>query len=228
METTDKHYIGHRSRLKERFKKSGLTGFHDYEIIEFVLTYAIPRRDVKPLAKNLIEHFKNLRNIFDASVEDLQSVQGIGEHAAILIKLLKESASAYLLHKIKNENVIDSVDSVIEYCRHYLAGNRDEVFLLLYLNSKNAIIEKEIIQTGTIDQTVVYPRKVIESAIKHNASSLILVHNHPSGDPSPSEADRNLTKVLTRALRTIDIVVHDHIIIGKDSHFSARENGWLS
>lgn len=219
---------GHRSRLKERFKKSGLIGFGDYEIIELILTYAIPRHDVKPIAKKLIEKFNNLQGIFDAELDKLKEIEGISEHTAILIKLLKESASVYLLARIKNKNVIDSVNSVIEYCRHYLSGERDEVFLVLYLNAKNEIISTEILQRGTIDQTVIYPRKVLENAFKHNSSSLIFAHNHPSGDPTPSEADKELTKILTRSLRTVDINVHDHLIIGKNSYFSARETGWLS
>ena len=225
--TTD-YQTGHRSRLKEKFIKSGLTGFHDYEILELLLTYAIPRRDVKPIAKELTEHFKDLQGIFDADLEELKNIKGLGEHSAILIKLLKEAAAVYLKERIENKNIIDSVKSVMEYCRYRLSGERDEVFLVLYLNAKNEIIKNEILQRGTIDQTVIYPRKVMEQALKHNACSLIFVHNHPSGDPAPSEADKELTKILTRALRTVDITVHDHLITGKNACFSARENGWIT
>ena len=218
---------GHRKRLRERFKKVGLKGFHEYEFIELLLTYAIPQRDVKPLAKELIQRFDGLKGIFDASVEELTSVTGIGERTALLIKLLKEGATLYLKTRIKSKEVLSSPLDVFNFCQHALSGEKNEKFMVIYLTAKNEVIEVETLEEGTINQTAVYPRKVIEEALRHNAAALIFVHNHPSGDPTPSQTDRLLTEDLEKAASTIDIAIHDHIIIGKNSHFSGRENGWL-
>ncbi|MCK5256396.1 MAG: DNA repair protein RadC [Deltaproteobacteria bacterium] len=219
---------GHRRRLRQRFKKTGLEGFHDYEFVELLLTYAIPQRDVKPIAKELIQHFGGIKGVFDASIEELASVKGIGERSAILIKLLKDGATLYLKTRIKSKEVLSSPQDVFNFCRYALSGERNEKFTVIYLTTKNEVIEVETLDEGTINRTAVYPRKVIEGAIRHNASALIFVHNHPSGDPTPSITDRRLTEDLEKAASTVDITVHDHIIIGKDSHFSGRENGWLS
>ena len=218
---------GHRSRLRERFKKTRLEGFHDYEFIELLLTYAIHQRDVKPIAKALIQRFNGIKGIFDASIEELTSVKGIGERTAILIKLLKEGATSYLKTRIKGKEVLSSPQEVFNFCRHAISGEKNEKFMVIYLTTKNEVIEVETLEEGTINQTAVYPRKVIEGALRHNASALIFVHNHPSGDPTPSRTDRQLTEDLKKAASTIDITIHDHIIIGKNSHFSGRENGWL-
>ena len=218
---------GHRKRLRERFKKAGLAGFHDYEFIELLLTYAIPQKDVKPIAKELIRHFKGIKGIFDASIEELTSVTGIGERAAILIRLLKEGATSYLKTRIQGKEVLSSPRDVFDFCHHAISGEKNEKFMVIYLSTKNEVIDVETLEEGTINQTAVYPRKIIEGALKHNASALIFVHNHPSGDPNPSKTDRQLTEDLKKAVSTIDITVHDHIIIGRNSHFSGRENGWL-
>lgn len=220
-------YAGHRRRLREKFKKTGLEGFHDYEFIELLLTYAIPQRDVKPIAKELIHRFDGIKGIFDASIEELASVTGIGERTAILIKLLKDGATLYLKTRIKNKEVLGTPQDVLNFCQHALSGAKNEKFTVIYLTTKNEVIEIETLDEGTINRTAVYPRKVIEGALKHNASALIFVHNHPSGDPTPSITDRRLTEDLEKAASTLDITVHDHIIIGKNSHFSGRENGWL-
>ncbi len=218
---------GHRKRLRERFKKSGLAGFHDYEFIELLLTYAIPQKDVKPLAKELISHFGGIRGIFDASLEELTTIKGLGDRTAILFKLLKEGSSLYLKARVKGKEILSSPQHALDFCHHMLSGEKNEKFMVLYLTTKNELIDTEILEEGTINQTAVYPRKVVEGALKHNASALIFVHNHPSGDPTPSRTDKNLTEALVRAANTIDVTVHDHIIIGKNSHFSGREGGWL-
>ena len=218
---------GHRKRLRERFKKAGLVGFHDYEFIELLLTYAIPQKDVKPIAKELIKHFNGIKGVFDASIEELTSITGIGERAAILIRLLKEGATSYLKTRIQGKDVLSSPQDVFAFCHHAISGERNEKFMVIYLSTKNEVIELETLEEGTINQTAVYPRKIIEGALKHNASALIFVHNHPSGDPTPSKTDRQLTEDLKKAVSTIDITVHDHIIIGRNTHFSGRENGWL-
>lgn len=218
---------GHRKRLRERFQKAGLDAFHDYEFIELLLTYAIPQKDVKPIAKELIQHFHGIKGIFDASVDELTTVKGIGERAAILIKLLKEGSTFYLKTRIQGNEILSSPQDVFNFCHHAISGERNEKFMVIYLSTKNEVIEVETLEEGTINQTAVYPRKIIEGALKHNASALIFVHNHPSGDPTPSRTDRQLTEDLKQAASTMDITVHDHIIIGKNSHFSGRENGWL-
>ena len=215
------------ARLRERYKKCGLKGFHDYEFIELLLTYAIPQRDVKPIAKELIRNFGGIRGIFDASLEELSSVKGVGERTAILIKLLKEGSTLYLKARVKGKEILNSPQHVLDFCHHTLSGEKNEKFMVIYLTTKNELIDTEILEEGTINQTAVYPRKVVEGALRHNASALILVHNHPSGDPTPSQTDKKLTAALEKAALTIDVVVHDHIIIGKNTHFSGREHGWL-
>lgn len=219
---------GHRKRLRKRFLKSGISGFHDYEIIELLLTYALNRGNVKPLAKALKKKFGGLKGVFDASLEDLQSIKGIGESSAILLKLLKVGADEYLKEKIRGKKVLSSLGDVLDYFRHALSGEKVEKFMAVYLNTKNRVVGVEILHEGTIDQAAVYPRQVIEGALRNGASALIFVHNHPSGDPSPSPEDRAITENLWRAAAAVDIAVHDHVIIGGNSHFSARRSGWFT
>jgi DNA repair protein RadC len=225
---TKNPHEGHRKRLRDRFTKTGLDGFHDYEFIELLLTYAIPQRDVKPIAKELLHRLGGIKGVFDASLEGLTSVTGIGKRTAILIKLLKEGSTLYLKTRVKHKEVLSSPQDVFNFCHHALSGSKNEKFMIIYLTSKNELIEAEVIEEGTINQTAVYPRKVLEGALRHNASALIFVHNHPSGDPTPSQTDRQLTDALEKAALTIDIAVHDHIIIGKNTHFSGRKHGWLA
>lgn len=219
---------GHRQRLRDRFRINGLEGFHDYEFMELLLTYAIPRRDVKPIAKALIGHFGGIKGIFDASILELTACTGIGERTAVLIKLLKEGSALYLKTRVKNKEFLGSPQDVLNFCHYTLSGEKNEKFMVIYLSAKNEVIDSEILEEGTVNQTAVYPRKVIEGALRHKASALIFVHNHPSGDPSPSQTDRLLTDALVRAASAIEITVHDHIIIGRNKHFSGRENGWLA
>ena len=217
---------GHRRRLREKFLKAGLNSLHDYEAVELLLTYAIPRMDVKPVAKSLIKKFKGLRGILDASMEELIETPGLGEHSAGLIKLTKELGQAYLKEQIIGEDVLSSPKEVVDFLTIKLAGERVEKFLALFLSTKNEVLAIETINEGTINQTAVYPRKVIEHAIRHNARSIIFVHNHPSGDSTPSKSDIRLTKELEDAARTVDILIHDHIIIGRNGHHSLRDSGW--
>jgi DNA repair protein RadC len=217
---------GHRQRLRDKFLKAGLSGLHDYEAVELLLTYAIPRRDVKPLAKRLIEKFKGLRGILDASPEELLKTPGVGAHSAALLRLAKDLGEAYLEERVVTGDILSSPKDVIDFLTLKLSGERVEKFLAIFLNSKNEVLAIETINEGTLNQTAVYPRKVIEHALRHNARSIIFVHNHPSGDATPSKTDILLTKELEQAAKTVDILVHDHIIIGRKGHHSLRDSGW--
>lgn len=227
-QTSEDQLAGHRSRLRERFRRAGLAGFHDYEVLELLLTFAIPRRNVKPHAKALLARFKDLRGVFDASLEELQAVSGIGPSAAVMIRFLKEAASLYLKDRIRGRALLDSPQAVIEYCRHALLGERNERFQVIYLNAQSEIIDVETVAEGTADFTAVYPRRIIEGALRHNAIGLIFIHNHPGGRAEPSDGDHRLTEALVQAARVIGVRVHDHLIIGQNDCLSFRERGWLS
>ncbi|MBI5238446.1 MAG: DNA repair protein RadC, partial [Deltaproteobacteria bacterium] len=217
----------HKRRLKDRFKKGALEGFHDYEILELLLTYALPKKDVRHQAKSLLKRFKGVRGVFDATVEELRSMDGVGENAVLLVKLVKDVTGAYLRERMMGSDCVRCTKDVLDYLNLTLSGERVEKFLAIYLNARNEVLAVETLHEGTINQTAVYPRKAIEKAFKHNARSVIFVHNHPSGDATPSNVDKQLTRVLDRAALAVDLIVHDHLIIGKNKHFSARDNGWI-
>jgi DNA repair protein RadC len=221
------HYLDHRKRLRERFSKTGFEGFKDYESLELVLTYAIPRKDVKPIAKSLIERFGDFQGALDAPMEELAGVNGIGEYAAIFLKLLKSSASLYLKQNLRRNKRISGTTSLLDYCRAEMRGLREEQFRAIFLNSQNEVISDEVIHEGTVDQSVVYPRKVMERALHYKASSMIFVHNHPGGSVKPSRDDIMLTEVLKQAAKSLQLKVHDHLIISKNGHFSFLESGLL-
>jgi DNA repair protein RadC len=221
------HYHGHRQRLRTRFLKGGAPALHDYELLELLLTFAIPVADVKPLGKGLIAHFGSFTQVLDASPQDLMDFPGLKEYSATLITLVKACAEYYLQEEALKRNPINSLDALVAYCRTALGGLRDEQFRVLFLNSQNEIIAEEIVQEGTVDQTVVYPRKVLELALKHKATALILVHNHPSGSLKPSAADRELTRALVKAAKTIHLTVHDHLIVSRQGYFSMAEHNML-
>jgi DNA repair protein RadC len=217
---------GHRRRLKERYAASGLDSFHDYEALELLLTYAIPRKDVKPLAKDLIERFQGLRGVFDAG-EELASVPGLGAHAASLVALVKDLGARYLKERARDKQQISCTRELLDYCMTFMGGLKDEHFCIIYLDAQNRIIEVETVQEGIVNQAVVYPRKVLENALRKKASAVILAHNHPSGHVKPSEADIRLTRTIQETARALDILVHDHIIIGENRFFSFREEGMM-
>jgi DNA repair protein RadC len=197
-------------------------------VVELILTYALARIDTKPLAKDLLKVFGSLRGIIEAPVEALIKIPGISEHGALLFKLLKASSERYLRDRLlAPQNVITSPSDLIAYCQSKMGWLKDEQFRLIYLNTRNQIIEEEVLQEGTVDQTVVYPRKVMERALQVKATALILVHNHPGGSPYPSPEDRELTRTLAQAARNLQIKVHDHLIIGREGHFSFLENNLI-
>ena len=205
-----------------------MDSFQDYEVVEFILTYTQARKDTKPLAKDLIRIFGSLRGIVEAPVETLKKVEGVGEHSALLFKLIKDASDRYLRDRcLDSQNVITSPGDLITYCQSKMGWLKDEQFRMIYLNTRNQVIEEEVLQEGTVDQTVVYPRKVMERAIRLKATALILVHNHPGGSPRPSLEDRELTRTLAQAAKNLQIKVHDHLIIGREGHFSFLENNLL-
>lgn len=221
------HYKDHRQRLKKKFSESGVDAFHDYEVLELLLSYAISRKDVKPLAKELITRFGSLKGIMDAEKDSLEKVEGIGAHTAILIKLIKETGTIYLKEKAKEKAQITCTSELLDYCKTYMGGLKDERFCVIYLDAQNRMTDIETIQEGIVNQAVVYPRKVLENALKKKASAVILVHNHPSGHVKPSDADIRLTKTIQETAKILDIIVHDHVIIGENRFFSFREEGLI-
>jgi DNA repair protein RadC len=227
MQDNPPHHLGHRERLKDRFERAGIAGLQDYEVLELLLFYALPRKDVKPLAKDLMRRFGSLKGVLDAGHESLEGVPGIGRHAALLFRLVRDLGSLYLQKRAEEKEQISSTKELIDYCLSSMGGLKDEHFAVIYLNARNKIIKVETIQEGIVNQAVVYPRKVLEKALKHKASAIILVHNHPSGHVRPSDADIRLTRVLQDAARVMDIVLHDHLIVGENRFFSFREEGIL-
>jgi len=222
------HYLGHRQRLKEKYLTCGLEGFHDYEIMELLLTYGIPRKDVKEPAKELLKRFGGLKGILDAGIDELREVRGITAHTAVLVKLVKEISAAYLLQKAQERPQISCTAELIDFCKTAMGALKDEEFRVCYLDAQNRIIAVETVQEGIVNQAVVYPRKVLERALQWKASAIILVHNHPSGHVRPSDADIRLTRTLQETARTLDILVHDHLIIGENRFFSFREEGLMT
>jgi len=220
-------YVDHRQRLRERFQKNGTEGMHNYEILELLLTYAIPRKDVKPYAKELIKRFGGLSGVLDASPKELEEVLHIGPISSTLIRLVKEICGVYLAEKMEYQDVLSSPQAVLDFARVKLAGHPHEAFMVIFLNAKNKVLDHAIIQEGTIDRAVIYPRRIVEEALARHAAGVILVHNHPSGDAEPSPEDKHLTRSIVEAARTIDIRVLDHIIVGKEGYCSFRERHLL-
>lgn len=221
------HHLGHRKRLKERYEKAGMESLQDYEILELLLFYAIPQGDVKARAKELLKRFGSLKGVLDADLKALREVPGIGEHSSLFFRVVRDVRTLYLRQGAELKDQISSTKELIDYCLASMGGLKDEHFAVIYLNARNRIIQVETIQEGIVNQAVVYPRKVLEKALKHKASAIILVHNHPSGHVRPSDADIRLTRVLQDAARVMDIVLHDHLIVGENRFFSFREEGIL-
>jgi DNA repair protein RadC len=221
------HHTGHRDRLRQRFVRSGAGALEDYELLELVLFSAIPRRDVKPLAKTLLKTFGGLSGVFSASLQDLQAVEGLSENSAALLKAIHTLTQRILISDIEKKPVLSSWQKLIDYCYVAMAQEKREQFRVLFLNRKNELIADEIQQVGTVDHAPVYPREIVRRALELGATALILVHNHPSGDPAPSDSDILMTEEIIRAARALDIFVHDHIIIARDGHTSFKSMGIL-
>ena len=218
---------GHRERLRERFLKSGLDGFHDYEIVEMLLTLGTPQRDCKPAAKAAIARFGTLRGVLEAPFEDLRKVKGIGPVNSFGIKLVHEVAREFLKQKSMDKPVMESAQAIFDYLYHSMRDLKHEVFRVLYLNSQNQILAGEDLFQGTADSSVVWPREVVASAIKNQAIALIFVHNHPSGNSDPSQSDKEVTRDLVYAAKIMMIKVLDHIIIGDNRYYSFAGQGLI-
>ncbi len=221
------HAAGHRERLRNRFRKVGIDGVQDYELLELILFRAIPRRDVKPLAKKLITTFGGFAQTLAASIERLMEVKGVSENVAQELKIVHAASIKLAQERVLNRPVISSWNDLLAYCRAAMADEKTELFRILFLDKKNILIADEVQQRGTVDHTPVYPREVVKRALELGASAIILVHNHPSGDPTPSQADIEMTKHIVSASRALNIRVHDHLVIGHDNHASFKSLGLL-
>ena len=222
------HHAGHRDRLRERFLKSGVDGLQDYELLEVILFSAIPRKDVKPLAKQLLKEFGSISALLSASITDLQKVKGLSENAAVLFKAVQALTQKMLRNDMEKKPILGSWQKLIDYCYVAMAHEKREHFRVLFLNRKNQLMADEVQQIGTVDHTPVYPREIIKRALELGATAMILVHNHPSGDPNPSDSDIAMTEEIIRAAAALDILVHDHLIISQNGHISFKSLGLLS
>ena len=227
MEEQHGGFEGHRSRLKEKFLQGGLNGFLDYEVIELLLTLGTPRRDCKRQAKEALQRFKTLSAVLEAPAEELQEISGIGPHNMFGIRLIQEVSRRFLRDRMLERPVCQSSREVFDYLFHSLRDAKQEQFRVMFLDAKNQVLEEKILSEGTVDSSAVYPREIIRSALRYNASSLIFVHNHPSGDPAPSESDRAITRELVFAVQMMQISVLDHIIIGNNRYFSFADQGLI-
>jgi DNA repair protein RadC len=219
--------LGHRKRLREKFLKSGLSGFQDYEVIELLLSLGTPRRDCKPQAKEAIRRFKTLRGVLEASEEELDQIEGIGPHSIFGIKFMQAVAREFLRERSIGKEVCSSSQEIFDYFYHSMRDLKKEIVKIVYLNTQNQIVEFKDLAQGTVDSSYLYPREVIEGAIKSGAASLVIVHNHPSGNPEPSESDKELTRDLVYAGTVMKINILDHIIIGDNKYFSFAAAGMI-
>jgi DNA repair protein RadC len=216
------HFLGHRERLRERFRKGGAEALADYELLELVLFRAMPRRDIKPIAKALIARFGSFAEVVSARPERLLEIDGIGESAVTDLKIIEAAARCLARAPIEKRPSLSSFSAVVDYCRTAMAFLDREEFRILFLDKKNHLIADEVQGVGTVDHAPVYPREVMRRALELNASALILVHNHPSGDPEPSTDDIYLTHQIIAVGKPLSVVVHDHLIIGKHGHASLK------
>ena len=217
----------HRKRLRERFMTGGQGAMPEYELLELILFRAIPRQDVKPLARRLIDAFGDLNRVITAPPARLHDIDGVGDAVVLELKLIEAAATRMARARVMHRPVISSWDALVDYCHTAMAHRETEQFRVLFLDRKNILIADEEQASGTVDHVPVYPREVVRRALELNASALILVHNHPSGDPTPSEADIAMTGRIRAAAEALSITLHDHLIIGKERELSFRATGLL-
>ena len=218
---------GHRKRLREKFLKAGLVGFHDYEVIEMLLTLGTPRKDCKDLAKEVLKRFKSLQGVLSASSHELREIKGIGPNNVFGLKLIKAVADRYLEKKLIGEDPLRNSKALFDYLYHHIRDKKRESFMGLFLDAKNRVLAIETLFVGTLTRSAVYPREAAAVALSHNAAAVIFAHNHPSGDPDPSPADVAITHQLVFACRLLGITVHDHLVIGNNQYYSFADNGYI-
>ena len=216
------HYFGHRDRLRQKFLERGRETLADYELLEMILFRSIRQGDTKPLAKKLLNEFGSLSGVLSASPSRLMEIKGVGEAIAVDLKLIHAAGLSLALSSVQQRPLLASWNKVLEYCRAAMAFEEKEIFRILFLDKKNQLIKDEVQQTGTVDHTPVYPREVAKRALELGATAIILAHNHPSGDPTPSRADIDMTKTIMDVLAPLGITVHDHVIVGRDGHVSLK------
>ena len=218
---------GHRERLRDRFLNAGPESLADYELLELILFSALPRVDTKPMAKALLERFGSFAAIISADPRRLEEVKGIGRAGVVSLKAVQAAALAFMRDDIMDQPILSSWDKLLRYCKASMGYNATEQFRILFLNNKNALIADEVQQSGTVNHTPVYPREVVKRALELGATAIIMVHNHPSGDPTPSQGDIAMTREVVEAAGKLQIAVHDHLIIGRNSHTSFKSLGLL-
>ena len=224
---TSKNNKGHRQRLREKFLKNGLDGFLDYEIIELLLTLGTPRKDCKQSAKDALKKFGSLKAVLEAEPAELKEIKGIGDNNVFGLKIAQSVSRRYLADRIIDQDFIRSADEVIDYLKHNLRDKSREVFLVIYLNGRNQILKMEELFQGTLSTSAVYPQKVVKRALVNDAAALVFVHNHPSGNPNPSQDDLIINKKLKEAAQAIDVSVHDHLIIAGNDVYSFADHGLI-
>ncbi len=221
------HYLGHRARLRERFLGASGDALPDYELLELILFSARPRGDVKPLAKELLKRFGSFARVIHAEEASLRDVPEVGDAVIAALKTIRVGAQRLIKSEISDQPVIQSWSALMDYCKLAMGNSKIEEFRVLFLNHRHALIADEVMQRGTINHTPVYPREIVKRALELSASALILLHNHPSGDPTPSKADIDITLKIIEAAATIGITVHDHVIITQTGHYSFKSFGLI-
>ena len=231
---SEKDNQGHRERIREKFLKNGIDGFAEYEILELLLTYCIPRKDTKPIAKELLNKFKSLDNIFKADFDKLSAIDGLGKNSIAFLKLIGDLPSIIYKDELKNKKLVDketlkisNKDILLKYLRNKIGYEEIEKFYIIYLSSSNEVIEFEENSVGTLDRSSVYPREIYKKVINLNAKSIILAHNHPSDNITPSKSDIELTNEIAKGLKNFGALLIEHIIITKNSYFSFLEEGLI-
>ncbi len=221
------HYLGHRERLRQRFLRGGADALADYELLELVLFSARPRGDVKPLAKALLARFGSFAGVISAEPARLREVAGVGDATVAALKTVQAAALAFMREEVIDRPVLSSWDKLLAYCRASMGHRKTEAFRILFLDNRNALIADEIQQTGTVNHTPVYPREVVRRALELGATAIIMAHNHPSDDPTPSRADIEMTRAVAEAAAKLGVTLHDHIIVGRTRHTSFKALGLL-
>jgi len=223
-----KSYSGHRQRLRQRFALQGFNGFHDYEIIELLLSYAIPRKDVKPIAKNMLHHFGSLPAIFEATPQELKIIHGVGSESAMFFQLVRQTVAHYLAADLNHKHVFDQVNKVKQYLRLLLQGKTTEAFGVIFMDTQHRYLETSILFEGTLDYTTVFPRDIMKKALELDAKALILFHNHPGGCQQASQSDLALTQKLQTLGDMMEIKILDHFLIVENKVLSFVEEAWMS